>query len=117
MKAVVYTKYGPPDVLSLQEVDKPLTKSNEVMIKIHATTVTSRDCRLRGLMVPLLIKLPMRLWLGLKKPTRSILGVDLAGEIVETGEDVKRFKVGDKVFGSSFDHGFGCYAQYGKLDL
>jgi NADPH:quinone reductase-like Zn-dependent oxidoreductase len=112
MKAIVYTKYGPPDVLHLKEVEKPVPKDDEVLIKIFATTVTSGDNRLRGIIVPLLLWLPTRIWLGLIRPKKPILGVDLAGEIESTGKDVKLFKEGDQVFGSTFDFGFGTYAEY-----
>ncbi|MBP0723686.1 NAD(P)-dependent alcohol dehydrogenase [Bacillus sp. RG28] len=98
MKAMVCTKYGPPEVLQLKEVDKPTPKDNEVLIKIHATTVTSGDCRIRGFNSPILFWIPMRLILGLSKPRKSILGSELAGEIVEIGKNVTRFKVGDQVF-------------------
>ena len=111
MKAVVYTKYGPPEVLQLKEVAKPVPRDNEVLIKIHATTVTSGDCRIRGLRVPPLFWLPTRVWLGIRKPKRTILGFELAGEIEAVGKDVRLFKEGDQIFGSSGME-FGCYAEY-----
>ena len=107
MKAVVYTKYGPPDVLHLEEVEKPIPKENEVLIKIHATTVTSGDVRLRK-PDPFLT----RFFFGLFKPKVSILGVDLAGVVESVGSAVELFKIGDKVFGSTFDFGLGAYAEY-----
>jgi len=107
MKAIVYTKYGPPDVLQLKEVEKPVPKNNEVLIKIFATTVTSGDARLRRA-DPFLV----RLYFGFWKPKKSILGVDLAGVIESVGEDVKLFKEGDEVFGSTFDHGLAAHAEY-----
>ena len=107
MRAIVFTKYGPPDVLKLKEVEKPSPKNNEVLIKIYATAVTSGDARLRRAN-PFLV----RLYFGLIKPKVNILGVDLAGVIESIGKDVKLFKNGDKVFGSSFDFGLGSYAEY-----
>jgi NADPH:quinone reductase-like Zn-dependent oxidoreductase len=112
MKAVVYTEYGPPEVLQLREVDKPVPKDNEVLVKIHATTVTSGDVRMRGLIIPPLVRPFMRIVLGLRGPKQTILGVDLAGEIEATGKDVEQFKVGDRVFGSAYGTGTGTYAQY-----
>jgi NADPH:quinone reductase-like Zn-dependent oxidoreductase len=112
MKAVVWTAYGPPDVLQLQEVEKPTPKDDEVLIRIHATTVTAGDCELRSLQFPIYLSLPMRLWRGLLKPRQnSILGTELAGEIEAVGKDVKRFKEGDQVFGSA-GVGFGANAEY-----
>ncbi|UCG78471.1 MAG: NAD(P)-dependent alcohol dehydrogenase, partial [Nitrospirota bacterium] len=112
MKAAVYRSYGPPDVLEIVEVDKPVPKDNEVLIKIHATTVTSGDVRMRGLIIPFPFKLPMRMFLGYNTPKQPILGVDLAGEVEAIGKDVTKFNVGDKVFGSAYGTGTGTYAQY-----
>ena len=111
MKAVVCTKYGPPEVLQLKEVEKPIPKDNEVLIKIHATTVTSGDCRVRGFNSPIIFWLPMRIVLGFSKPRKSILGSELAGEIVEIGKNVTRFKVGDHVFAFPGMR-FGAHAEY-----
>lgn len=111
MKAMVCTKYGKPDVLQLQEVEKPIPKENEILIKIHATTVTSGDCRVRSFNSPLLLWLPMRIVLGLRKPRKSILGVELAGEVEEVGKNVMRFKKGDQLFAMT-GMKFGGYAEY-----
>ena len=112
MKAIVWTKYGAPDVLQLQEVEKPVPKENEVLVKIHATTVTAGDCEMRDLKFPFYLSLPMRLWIGLFKPKgTTIPGTEIAGEIEAVGADVKLFKVGDQVFGSA-GMGFGANAEY-----
>lgn len=111
MKAVVCTQYGSPDVLQLQEVEKPTPKDNEVLIKIRATTVTAGDARLRGFNVPPSFKLMMGLAVGFRKPRKPILGVEIAGEIEAVGEDVTQFKVGDEVF-ASMGFRFGAYAEY-----
>jgi NADPH:quinone reductase-like Zn-dependent oxidoreductase len=111
MKAVVCTRYGPPEVLQLKEVAKPAPKGNEVLIKIFATAVTSSDCIVRGFKVAFKLRLPMGLMIGFTKPRKPILGMVLAGEIEEAGEDVKRFKKGDQVYAFNITR-FGAYAQY-----
>ena len=111
MKAIVYERYGPPDVLQLKEVGKPIPKDNEVLIKIHATTVTSGDWRVRSLNVPVGFGLISRLVFGVSKPRQPILGTELAGEIELVGKDVRKFKVGDQVFGFSGAR-MGCHAEY-----
>lgn len=112
MKAVVWTKYGPPDVLRLKEIAKPTPKEHEVLIKVYAATVTAGDCEVRSLKVPLFIGLPMRLYVGLRKPKRiTILGQELAGEIEAVGREVTKFKKGDPVFAPTFFR-FGAYAEY-----
>jgi len=112
MKAVFHTKYGPPDELQLKEVDKPLPKDDEVLIRIHATTVTSSDCNLRNFtFTPKMFVLPMRMQFGFKEPKINRLGIDLAGEIELAGVDVKQFKRGDQVFGTP-DPAFGAHAEY-----
>ena len=111
MKAIVYERYGPPEVLELMEVAKPTPKHNEVLIKTHATTVTSADWRVRSLEVPLGFRLIVRLVFGISKPKQPILGSELAGVIESIGKDVAKFKVGDQVFAFS-DAGMGCHAEY-----
>jgi len=115
MKAIVWTKYGPPDVLQLQEVETPSPKENEVRIRVYAATVTAGDCEVRSLNIPIWIKLPMRIYVGLKKPKRvTILGQELAGEIEATGKAVQRFRKGDQVFAWAGLR-FGGYAEYACL--
>ena len=97
MKAIIWTECGPPDVLKFKDVEIPVPKDNEVLIKIHATTVTTGDCEQRSLQLPFWHALPMRAYVGVKRPTRiTILGMELAGEIESVGEDVRRFKEGDQ---------------------
>jgi NADPH:quinone reductase-like Zn-dependent oxidoreductase len=113
MKAIVWTEYGPPDVLQLQEVEKPTPKEDEVLIRIHATTVTAGDCEQRSLKLPISYQLAMRAYVGLKRPKRiTILGMDLAGEIESAGVAVKLFRKGDQVFAATGFVGMGAYAEY-----
>ena len=113
MKAIVYTKYGPPEVLQLKDVEKPTLKDNEILVKVYATTVTYGDVTIRSGMKKLspLLRLLMRIMFGFRKPKRTILGMELAGKIESVGKDVKLFKGGDQVFGST-DFGMGAYAEY-----
>ena len=99
MKAIICTKYGPPEVLQLREAEKPTPKDNEVLIKIYATAVTASDIFIRSSDLPLLFLIPMRLMLGIFKPRKSIIGLALAGEIEPTGKEIKRFKKGNQVYG------------------
>jgi NADPH:quinone reductase-like Zn-dependent oxidoreductase len=112
MKAIVWTKYGPPDVLQLTEVEKPTPRDNEILIRMHATTVTAGDCEMRSLKLPIYLSLLMRLWRGFRRPRgTTIPGSELAGEIEAVGKDVTRFKAGDQVFGST-GMNFGACAEY-----
>jgi NADPH:quinone reductase-like Zn-dependent oxidoreductase len=114
MRAIICTKYGPPEVLKLQEIPKPDPKENEVLIKVIATSVHRGDTRMRGLEVPgpRWQALLARLVLGINKPRRAILGMELAGVIEAVGSDVTRFRVGDEIFASTLWSGFGGYAEY-----
>jgi len=112
MKVIVCTKYGSPEVLQLQEVEKPTPKDNEVLVKVHATAVTSRDVRMRSFTVPTSYWLFARIALGFRKPKRPILGSELAGEIEAVGKNVTLFKQGDQVFGTTTGMRFGAYAEY-----
>jgi NADPH:quinone reductase-like Zn-dependent oxidoreductase len=117
MKAVICTKYGPPEVLKLVEVEKPVPKDNEVLIKIHATTCHIGDTKIRrfesglGGVLDLLLWLPMKIMVGFRGPRNKIRGMELAGEIEAVGKDVKLFKEGDQVFAST-EMGVGAYAEY-----
>ncbi len=110
MKAIVYTEYGPPDVLKLQEVEKPAPETNEVLIKVAATSVTKYDTWLRSSTAPPGFWLLSRLSSGISRPNQTILGTELAGEVEAVGPDVKRFKPGDPVFGYSGMR-LGAYAE------
>ncbi|WP_321284608.1 NAD(P)-dependent alcohol dehydrogenase [Exiguobacterium profundum] len=111
MKAVICTAYGPPEVLVIQEVNQPKPKSNELLVRVHASAVHSGDRRLRALDVPPLGRLPMRMVVGFKAPRQPILGVVLAGIVVETGNSVKNFQVGDNVYALTGMR-FGGYAEF-----
>ena len=110
MKAIVFEEYGPPDVLQLKEIEKPVSRENEVRIKIHATSVTKYDCWVRSNTAPPGFGLLMRIVSG-RKPKQPILGTELAGKIEAVGNDVTRFKVGDQVYGYP-GMNLGAYAEY-----
>lgn len=119
MKAIVCTRYGPPEVLNLQEVEKPAPSDNEVLIRIHTTTAHIGDAKIRsfkpglGPIKDFFFKPMMRLLIGFKGPRNNILGMDLAGEIVGLGKDVTLYKKGDQVFASAYQgFKFGAYAEY-----
>jgi NADPH:quinone reductase-like Zn-dependent oxidoreductase len=114
MKAVVYEKYGPPDVFQLKEVEKPIPKDNEILVKVYATTVNAAVRLVRSGKHPdkKLYTLGLRLMMGLRKPKRPILGYELAGEIEAVGKEVTLFKKGDQVFGTTTGLKIGAYAEY-----
>jgi NADPH:quinone reductase-like Zn-dependent oxidoreductase len=117
MKAIICTKYGPPEVLKMMVVEKPFPKDNEVLIKVHATTAHIGDTKVRrlepglGPVTDFFFKPLMRIILGFKGPRKKILGMELAGDIEAVGKDVMLFKIGDPVFAST-EFRFGTYAQY-----
>ena len=112
MKAIIWTAYGSPDVLHLKEIEKPVPKDNEVLIKVYAATVTAGDCEMRSMTFPTWIGLPMRLYTGLRKPSRkTTLGQELAGEIEAVGKEVTQFAAGDQVFAQT-GFAFGACAEY-----
>jgi NADPH:quinone reductase-like Zn-dependent oxidoreductase len=114
MKAVIYTQFGPPEVLHLTEIAKPTPRDTEVLIKVRATTVTIGDSIMRSLNLPVAgwQKLMARLFLGIRHPKRPILGMELAGDIEAIGKSVTRFKIGDAVMASTLGVNFGGYAEY-----
>jgi NADPH:quinone reductase-like Zn-dependent oxidoreductase len=114
MKAIVYEEYGPPEVLQPKEVAKPTPKDNEILVKVYATTVTIGDSIMRSLKIPVPLwqRIPARIYLGILKPKRAILGMELAGKIETLGKSVTQFQKGDSVFASTFAVNFGGYAEY-----
>jgi NADPH:quinone reductase-like Zn-dependent oxidoreductase len=112
MKAIIWTNYGPPEVLQAAEIESPVPKDNEVLIKIFASTVTAGDCEMRSLKFPFLLRFPMRLYNGFRKPKKTtILGQEFAGRIESVGKAVSKFKAGDQVFGAT-SFKMGAYAEY-----
>jgi len=111
MKAAICTNYGTPDVLQIRDVEKPVPKNNEVLIKIHSANVSISDCIVRSGKVNFLLWLPMRIFVGFKKPRNSILGLELSGEVEAIGSDIKRFKPGDEIIAFTGKK-FGAYAEY-----
>src|SRR5436309_13104197 len=97
MKAIVCPRYGPPEVLQFKEVEKPIPKHSEVLVRVHAATVTTGDCEFRGLKLPLTWQLLVRIGFGLRRPRKKILGHELAGEIDSVGNAVRRHRKGDPV--------------------
>ena len=111
MKAAVCERYGPPEVVQIRDVAKPVPGDGSVLVDAVATTVNSGDARLRALQVPRGLGLPMRLRLGLTKPRNPIFGFEVAGRVAEVGSAVTRFQPGDRVVASrGFD--FGCHAEH-----
>lgn len=112
MKAIIWTKYGPPEALQLQEIPTPTPKDNEVLIKVHAATASTPDAEFRKLQIPFPLSLPIRFYLGLIKPTRiKILGTEFAGEVVSVGKAVTQYTSGDQVYGYT-GLGMSTYAEY-----
>lgn len=111
MKAMICTKYGPPDVLQIRQCQKPIPKADEVLIKVYATSVTNSDLFIRGSNIPLRFMIPMRLMLGIRRPRNPIIGEVLAGVVEYVGSAIKRFHVGDNVYGLT-GFSLGAYAEY-----
>ncbi|MCA9889329.1 MAG: NAD(P)-dependent alcohol dehydrogenase [Anaerolineae bacterium] len=112
MKAVVYQQYGSPEVLTLSEIEKPSLKNDEILVKVHATSVTTGDVNLRNFVfVPHGFRLITRLVFGINKPKKHVLGIEFAGEVAAVGSEVSKFKVGDAVFGLDGTN-WGAYAEY-----
>lgn len=112
MRAAVYTQYGAPDVLNIKQLDQPTPEDTDLLIKVHATSVTTGDCNIRGFVfVPDGFKFLTRLAMGLRKPRKAVLGLEFAGEVEAVGKNVTRFKVGDQVFGLDGSK-LGAYAEY-----
>ena len=111
MKAIVCTKWGSPDVLELREMERPSPKDNEVLIRVHATTVTAGDCEMRGLKLTFFWRLLIRIGFGLSGPRRKVIGQELAGEIESVGKNVRLFRKGVQVFAATGLR-LGAYAEY-----
>jgi NADPH:quinone reductase-like Zn-dependent oxidoreductase len=112
MKAILFTKYGPPDVLQIRDIEKPVPRDDEVLIKVHAAEVTKADCEMRSLNFQVKWFLPpLRLYLGLTRPRKQVLGAYFAGEVEATGKAVSRFRPGDQVFGATRMR-LGAHSEY-----
>jgi NADPH:quinone reductase-like Zn-dependent oxidoreductase len=109
MRAIICTRYGPPEVLQLVDVPKPVPLDNQVLIRIHATTCHFGDVRVRGAILPLWMQIPFRLYMGMLGPRRKILGMELSGVVEAVGTAVHRFKIGDAVLACS-GFSLGSYA-------
>jgi NADPH:quinone reductase-like Zn-dependent oxidoreductase len=114
MKAAVYERFGPPEVVVIRDIEKPIPKDDEVLVRVHATTVSRGDVRMRSLDVlgSMITRFLARLYLGPMKPRRPILGMQLAGDIEAVGQNVTMFKVDDQIFASTYGSGFGGHAEY-----
>lgn len=111
MKAVCFNKYGAPEVLKLQTLEKPTPEKDEVLIRIHATTVTPGDCEVRSFKFPLWVWIPLRIYMGIFRPKRPIIGMEFSGVVESVGPDVTRYKVGDALFAGTGMQ-FGTYVEY-----
>ncbi|MFC4714207.1 NAD(P)-dependent alcohol dehydrogenase [Planococcus dechangensis] len=111
MKAMVCTRYGPPEVLELQELEKPVPKADEIRIKVRASTASAGDCEMRSFSFPLFLWIPLRLFFGVRKPRMNVLGQEFAGEVESVGEKQTLFQKGDRVFGST-ELKLGANADY-----
>lgn len=111
MKAIICTKYGPPEVLQLAEVDKPVPRENEILIAIKASAVTASDIFIRSSNIPIRFRIPMRLMIGIFKPRKSIIGLVFSGIVESVGKEIKRFSPGDEVYGMT-GFNLGTYAEY-----
>ncbi len=115
MKAIVYRKYGPPEVLQFEEIEKPVPGDDEVLIKIHAAEATKADCELRSFNFAVnWFRIPLRVAMGITKPKKQVLGGYFAGVVESLGKDVSKFSQGDEVFGST-GFSFGAYGEYASL--
>ena len=114
MKAVLWTAYGPPEVLKFGEIEKPSPKDDEVLVKVHAAAVSPGDCEIRRFEMHVLFWLPVRIYMGIFKPKIPVPGMDLAGEVVEVGKNVKNFKPGDQVFGNT-RLSLGAHAEFARV--
>ncbi|AEF41156.1 NAD(P)-dependent alcohol dehydrogenase [Hoyosella subflava] len=111
MKAAVYDRYGPPEVMRITDVDKPTPRDDEILVKVYSTTVTAGDYRVRTLDTPAGFRLMSRIVFGVSTPRKPILGSELAGDVASVGKDVRSFAVGDAVVAFT-DAGLGCHAEY-----
>lgn len=111
MKAICFSKYGTPDVLELRTLAKPTPKDDEVLIRIHAATVTPGDCEIRSFKFPLWVWIPLRLYMGIFRPRRPVIGMEFSGVVESVGQDVTQFKSGDAVFAGTGPR-FGTYVEY-----